>query len=298
MTLNAARTRQRKKELTDEYNATHKQVKKETRKDKRMYYEKLAGEAELAAGKRNMKELFDISRKLQQSSFRKSVPVKDKNGKLLVTVDEQLHRWKEHFEEVLNISRSGIQVVEIPNAPKLKFNEHPPTVSEIEEAIKQMKNGKAAGTDGIPAEMFKSAPNLIAGILHPLFLDIWTNEEFPKDWNSGIIIKIPKKGDLSNCDNWRGINLLSACSKVFMRIILNRMMQSMEKDLRKEQAGFRPQRSCIDQINTVRIIIEQCAEFGSPLYALFVDYEKAFDSINRECIWLTLKNRGMPEKDL
>ena len=256
----------------------------------------MARSAEEAAAKNNMKELYNITRQLSQSHFRNNVPVKSKDGKLLVTMEDQLLRWKEHFEEVLNISRDGIDLVEIPNAPTLKMNINPPSINEIYEAIKAMKNGKAAGADGIPAELFKADATTTATILHPLFTDIWTTETFPQDWNTGIIIKIPKKGDLSNCNNWRGINLLCASSKIFMRVILNRMMLHMEQKLRKEQAGFRPQRSCIDQINTIRIIIEQSAELGSKLYALFVDYEKAFDSIDRNCIWTTLKNRGLPEK--
>ena len=66
--------------------------------------------------------------------------------------------------------------------------------------------------------------------------------------------------------------------------------------LRKEQAGFRQNRSCIDQINTLRVIIEQSIEFQSPLYMLFVDYQRAFDSLNRAWIWDELKVTGLSSK--
>jgi len=66
--------------------------------------------------------------------------------------------------------------------------------------------------------------------------------------------------------------------------------------LRREQAGFRPNRSCIDQINTLRIIIEQCIEWSSRLYAVFIDFEKAFDSVNREAMWKEVKNYGVPKQ--
>jgi hypothetical protein len=81
-----------------------------------------------------------------------------------------------------------------------------------------------------------------------------------------------------------------------MAVILQRLMEPIETRLRKEQAGFRPYRSCIDQISTLRIIVEQSIEWQSALYLVFVDYEKAFDSINRECIWTELRNLGVPEK--
>lgn len=81
-----------------------------------------------------------------------------------------------------------------------------------------------------------------------------------------------------------------------MKVILERMVIHIDEKLRREQAGFRANRSCVDQINTLRIIIEQSLEMRSPLYTLFVDYEKAFDSISRECIWAELRNSGVPDK--
>jgi len=62
----------------------------------------------------------------------------------------------------------------------------------------------------------------------------------------------------------------------------------------KEQAGFRPYRSCIDQINTLQIITEQCIEWSFRLYTVFIDFEKTFDSINREAMWKEVKRYGMP----
>ena len=55
--------------------------------------------------------------------------------------------------------------------------------------------------------------------------------------------------------------------------------------MREEQAGFRQERSCTDQIATLRIIIEQSIEFQSSLYLDFVDFEKAFDSVDHQVLW-------------
>jgi hypothetical protein len=94
-------------------------------------------------------------------------------------------------------------------------------------------------------------------ILLPLLEKIWTKDKVPKEWKEGLIVKIPKKGDITNCNIWRGITLLSAPSKIFSRVILNRVKDVVEVCLRKEQAGFRKHRSCVDLINTLRIILEQ-----------------------------------------
>ena len=168
-----------------------------------------------------------------------------------------------------------------------------------------MKNGKVAGPDGIPAEVagpdgihaevagpdgihaeaLKADVNTSVEMLHSLFEEIWENEEIPAEWKEGYFIKIPKKGDLSRCDNYRGITLLSVHGKILNRIILERMKGKVDQTLREQQSGFRKDRSCTDQIATLRIIMEQSIEWNSSLYINFVDYEKAFDSVDRETLW-------------
>ena len=90
--------------------------------------------------------------------------------------------------------------------------------------------------------------------------------------------------------------LLSIPSKVLTRVILNRMKVAVDEALRDKQAGFRKDRSCIDQIATLRIIVEQTIEWSSPLYLLFVDFEKAFNSLDREAMWRILRHYGIPNK--
>jgi hypothetical protein len=76
--------------------------------------------------------------------------------------------------------------------PDLQISIRPPSKREIIEAITRRK---AAGVDNIPTEILKVDAHLSAEMLYPLFLDIWKEEGFPKDWKEGIIVKIAKKGD-------------------------------------------------------------------------------------------------------
>ena len=94
------------------------------------------------------------------------------------------------------------------------------------------------------------------------------------------------------------MTLLSVPGKVLNNIILERMkgVREVEVTLRKEQAGFRQDRSCTDQIATLQIIVEQSIEWNSSLYVNFVDYEKAFDSLNGETLWKISRHYGMPMK--
>ena len=118
----------------------------------------------------------------------------------------------------------------------------------------------------------------------------------PEEWEKGLLIKLPKKGDLSHCKNCRGIMLLNMASKVFCRVILERIKTALDEKLREEQAGFRAGRSCTDQIATLRITVEHIIEWRSSLYINFIDFEKASDSINREVLWRLLRHYALPVK--
>ena len=99
-------------------------------------------------------------------------------------------------------------------------------------------------------------------------------------------MKLPKKGNLCECTNWRGIiTLLPVISKIFGRVLIRTIKKGIDNILRKEQAWFRENRSTIDQIFTLRNILEQVNEWNATLYTHFIDFEKAFDSIHRERLW-------------
>lgn len=79
------------------------------------------------------------------------------------------------------------------------------------------------------------------------------------------------------------------------KIIIRRISKAVDVKLRKEQAGFRPGRGCIDQIITLRNIIEQCTEWQRQLYLNFIDFDKAFDSIHRNSLWRIVRSYGIPQ---
>ncbi len=96
--------------------------------------------------------------------------------------------------------------------------------------------------------------------------------------------------------SYRGIMLLSVPGKVLNRVILERINTAVDPKLRDQQAGFRSNRSCMDQIATLRIIVEQSIEWNSPLFINFIDYEKALDRLDRDTLWKLLRCYGIQEK--
>ncbi|VDP68166.1 unnamed protein product [Schistosoma mattheei] len=83
---------------------------------------------------------------------------------------------------------------------------------------------------------------------------------------------------------------------MFNRVLLNRMKDSVNTQLRDRQAGFRKERSCTDQIATIRIIVKQSIKWNLSRYINFIDYEKAFDSVDKTTLWKLLRHYGVPDK--
>ena len=287
---------ERRNELEISYQDLDRQVKRKARKDKRIFTEELANEAEQAAKIGNSSKVYKITKKICGRNFQNSKPIKDKNGNTLTNEKEQAARWTEHFKEVLNQpSPAELPTIE-EDDPVIDLNTDPPSKDEIKKTIKALKKNKAPGVDSIQAELLQANTDLSAEILCDFMRNIWNSENIPNQWQKGLIVKIPKKGDLGTCDNWRGITLLSIPSKIFTKILLNRIENEIDKKLREEQAGFRRNGGCIDQIFTLRNIIEQCTEFNEELHLNFIDFRKAFDSLDREVIWRILRKYGLPEK--
>ncbi|VDP48168.1 unnamed protein product [Schistosoma margrebowiei] len=153
--INNSRTRAEKVQAQAEYIEANKQVKRSIRADKKKYVEELAMTAEKAAREGNMKQLHDTTKKLSAKYSKPARPVKDKEGKPITEIQQQRNRWVEYFEELLN-RPAPMNPPDIEAAhTDLPIDVNPPTKEEIRMAVRQIKNGKAAGPDNIPAEALK-----------------------------------------------------------------------------------------------------------------------------------------------
>ncbi len=148
-------------------------------------------------------------------------------------------RWREHsFKEVLNGEPPTEELQVKQNQEELDINVGEITKGEVLRSIKSLKNGKPGGVDNIPPEAFKAGDSVSAEALLKLLKQIWNEEEIPTDWKKGIIAKLPKKGDLGQCGNWRGITLLTIVNKILAKIILDRIKGALDARLCGEQAVF------------------------------------------------------------
>jgi hypothetical protein len=155
------------------------------------------------------------------------------------------------------------------------------TKEEIENVIRKMKMGRAAGHDGITPEQIKHMENYGKEPMHKLLNLVWKKKCVAEEWKIAVIIPIFKKGNNRKCHNHRGISLLSVPSKIYTRILDNRLTAQVEDTLEDSQYGFRKNRSIQDAIFVIRQLMEKTTKFVKEMHLCFIDLEKAFDMINR-----------------
>jgi hypothetical protein len=98
-----------------------------------------------------------------------------------------------------------------------------PSAFEVEMAIGKLKSHKSTGIDQIPAELIKAGGRIIRSEIHKLIISIWNKEELPEEWKESVIVPIYMKGDKTDCNNYRGISLLSTTYKILSNILLSRL---------------------------------------------------------------------------
>eukprot|EP00111_Clytia_hemisphaerica_P004088 TCONS_00011696-protein len=167
------------------------------------------------------------------------------------------------------------------------------TMTEIETAIKQMKNNKEPGLDSIPLGLWK-LPKCKEILL--TFCNATLDGARPPEWGLSAIVPVPKKGDLTKTDNYRGISLSQVSAKIYNRLILNRRRPKIDKVLRPNQNGFRSSRSTSSQILALRRIIEEMKDHKMEGVVTFIDFRKAFDSIDQKRMFKILHAYGIPPK--
>ena len=170
------------------------------------------------------------------------------------------------------------------------------TYSEVIEAIHKLKNNKSHGLDNILNEFLKVTSGKLINIFVDLFNLILSTGLMPTSWSIGVIRPIYKnKGNRDDPNNYRGITILSCFGKLFTSILNNRLCLFIEQFdiIGNEQSGFRTGYSTNDNIFILYGIINILLSNRKRLYCAFLDYEKAFDKIDRIFLWQKLINENI-----
>ena len=118
----------------------------------------------------------------------------------------------------------------------------------------------------------------------------------PEEWKESIIVPSHKKGDKTDCNNYRGMSLWPTTYKIFSNILLSRLIPYAEEVIVDHQCRFRRSRSTTDRIFCIRQILEKKWEYNEAVHQLFIDFKKAYVSVRREVLYNILIEFGIPKK--
>jgi len=132
--------------------------------------------------------------------------------------------------------------------------------------------------------------------IHKLIISIRNKEELPEEWKDSIIVPIYKKGDKTDCSNYRGISLLPTTYKILSNILLSRLLPYAVEIVGDHQCGFQCNGSTANHIFCICQIFEKKWEYNEAVRQLFIDFKKAYDSVRMEVIYNILIEFGIPMK--
>lgn len=272
-------------------------VQRTIRKIQNDWWNAKAEEIQGYADRSESRNFFQAVRETYGPRSNATHPLRASQDNTLLKDEEAiLDRWKEHFEQLLNRPSQATEdlVRNLPQNSVQEWMDEPPTANEVVTAIRAMRTNKASGSDGVPAELLQEGEAHLLNHIHRLFLCIWSTRIIPHELKDANIVTIFKKGDRSECGNYRGISLLSTTGKVFARVLLNRLQQLSETILPESQYGFRPNRGTAEMIFCARQLLEKAREQQRSMMMVFFDLQKAFDSVPRDALWRVLTKFGCP----
>ena len=185
-----------------------------------------------------------------------------------------------------------------PEFPKsdCSFLNCPITYEEVRKAVYKAKLRKASGINGIPAEVLRN--ETIIDLLFKIVSYAFANGKVPSEWSKGIIKPLPKVDDPRNSLNYRPITIISIPGKIYANILNKRLLLGLEGNglIADEQNGFRKSRSCQDHVYALYSLIHNRKLRKKETYTCFVNCRKAFDTVNRDCLWFKLMSLGIHGK--
>ena len=200
---------------------------------------------------------------------------------------ERIKLWKQHFENLLgNPPKITHEPITRIISKQLDIKLGPFTQEELDSILRKIKTRKAAGLDEIPPEVWKTRQfdDILLRHCNAVY-----NQNPIDRWMKGSILPFPQKGDLGLAKNYRGITLTSIAAKIYNALLRNRIEPKIDNILRKNQNGFRRNRSTTSQILTIRRILEGVR--AKNLQATLI-----FDSIHRGKMEQILLAYGIPKK--
>jgi len=277
----------------EQYNIVNREIQKKCREAKENWLEEMCQKVEHVS--LNPKEMF---KKINIIAGKKDIPkiryIKAKDGRILQEEKEIKDRWVQYIQEEL------FHEEEEAKDPDLESIESGPPIlkDEIRWALKNMKTDKSPGPDEIPVEMLIALDEEGIDMVWKLASNIYEEGKIPQDMMKSIFIALPKIYGTLDCSSHRTISLMNHTLKVLLKIILQRIRRQILPEIPNIQYGFMKDRGTRNAIFNFRMISERAIQHQQNIYAVFIDYVKAFDKVRHNNLLNMLKAINIDDKDL
>jgi sorting nexin-29 len=288
-----------KRNRLDDHQRLSQQLLKSYEEDRVKFLEEKLHRLTEAARSNKLRTTWEVVNEISGKTKAKNKhKMKKADGTTINSPKELLNEWQNYFSALLNNEVETDEDLTIePSSADLAINTGPFTLAEIKLAVEDLKSGKSPGCDyAITPDALKYGGEFVIEQLCRICNDVYDQEKAPSQFTTNLITPLPKKGDLTQMNNYRGISLMSVAAKVYNKVLLYRIRDPIDKILRKNQAGFRQGRGCAEQVHILRRLIEGAVDKNLDIYAVFVDFKKAFDSIKRSAMFSILRHYGIPDK--
>lgn len=203
-------------------------------------------------------------------------------GVIYETPEELAQAWAEFGEAKFSCTPQEAERDSMPDlGPSRMREEDDPEDAHLEECLEGLRSSKAPGKDGIPVEIYQASP-AAKEALFDLVKRIWKEEDLPAKLVTGVFCPLYKKKCMDDMENYRFICLLLHAYKLLSRYLLRRTATATKGFLPDEQAGFRAERGCRDQVFILSTLIDTMLEEGLPFVLVFIDFKAAFDSVSHK----------------
>ena len=280
----------RKHKGTNRYHEIDKEIKQKCNEEKENWLDRKCHDIEVLS-RENRNQMHSEIKQFTRKHTRSGGCIKDRKGNVLFEAEDIMNRWMEYVKELFHDNRIDNTIKTYLQGPQI-------LKSEVESALTDMRTGKAAGIDNVTTEMLQALGNFGIEVLTDLLNSMYETVYIPEDLCTSIFILLPKRPGAMECSDFRTISLMCHVLKLLLTIILRRISNKVNFEISEVQYGFRKNSGTREAIFNLKILAEKYIEVNQDIYACFIDYSKAFDSVKHADMVNYLKNIDLDENDV
>ena len=251
-------------------------------------------------GEKSTRYFLGLENKRQSSNVIRGL--KNKEGNLLESDQDILNEMTEYYknlysekpitDESIHDYLQNAHVPNILNETDSKFCDSNIKLSELRNAVQSLKLNKSPGLDGLTAEFYQKFWSQLEQYYYLMILESYENRMLPESVRKAVLAILYKKGDRTNLKNYRPLSLMNIDYKIIATVLAKRMQLIIKKVINQDQTAYIKGRYIGTNTRLINDVFEWCEDNNKPGALIFLDFQKAFDSINHKFMYAVLSKFG------